>query len=334
MSDERKLEQSLSISFRPQTFDQLVGQKRIAKLIRAHYQSGRSVPAWMLIGDAGYGKTTIARILALSLQCRHQTEFGNPCADCQARRAEFDIIEVNASDISGVNEIQQVIAGSNYMPRSPSKRRVYILDEAQKLTDSAQNMLLKPFEDSPKSTVWIICTTNPGKILKTLRSRCLTYTLEGLGLKGVELLVQKAIAQTGVKKETGPLVDALHEQNVTSPRLVVMAVEKYLAGDEPERAAQVGMDAAVNTLRICRAVLQGDWASIRKELATATPDDARAIRGAVSGYMKTVMLGDPSSNTRKCAEAIQLMGHLPYDEGVQLPWTCAVLYIVCKSFKR
>ena len=107
-------EQVLSLSARPQTLDELVGARNLVKMIRGHMTSGRVPAAWMFVGGSGAGKTTTARIVALSLQCTHQDIFGNPCADCQSHRSSFDITEINAAEASGVEETEQVIAGAFY----------------------------------------------------------------------------------------------------------------------------------------------------------------------------------------------------------------------------
>ena len=111
--------QMLSLSFRPQSLDDLVGAKHMTRLIRSHVASGRMPAAWMLVGGSGTGKTTTARIIALSLQCPHQQEFGIPCDACRKKKSQFDIIEINASEASGIEETEQVIAGAFYNPKAP-----------------------------------------------------------------------------------------------------------------------------------------------------------------------------------------------------------------------
>jgi len=327
--------QVLSLSFRPKSLDELIGQRHMVRLIRSHIQSGRVPAAWLFSGSSGAGKTTTARILALALQCKHQEVFGALCERCQELRPQYDIIEINSAEASGVDETEAAIAGAFYNPKPPSLCRVYIFDEAQNLSKASQSALLKYFEDSPKSTVWIICTTEPGKILRTLRRRCLAYAIPDLSMKGLARLVVRSMEFAGVKdKAAEPLVEALLEAGVCSPGFVVMAVEKYLAGEEPERAAQIGQDSALDTLSICRAVVKGDWDSVRHTMFAASPEDAIVVRAAVGGYLKAMLLGSSSGNRAKVvADGIRELALLSTrEEGLQLSGTVATLYQLCRHF--
>jgi hypothetical protein len=260
--------------------------------------------------------------------------FGVPCADCQKQRHDFDIVEINASEHSGVEETEAVITGAFYNPKPPSKARVYIFDEAQGLSTASQRALLKYFEDSPKTTVWIICTTEPQKILPTLRRRCMAYAIPNLGIKGTTNLVQRAIDFVDGKKSAEPLAEALLEADVTSPGLIVMAVEKYLAGEEPEKAAQVAANSSIDTLRVCRSVVKGDWEDVRQVLFAASPDDARAVRASVAGYLKAILLNSAGGQKAKfAADGIrELSSCSVYEEGLQLSGTIAAMYKLCQWF--
>lgn len=326
--------QALNISFRPKTFDDLIGQEDVVEKIREHIKSGRVPSAWLLSGASGVGKTTIARILALSLQCSHQKVFGHPCKDCRKDKSQFDIIEINTAEASGVDETESVISGAFYSPKPPSKYRIYIFDEMQKASNASQNVLLKYFEDSPETTIWVICTTEPGKIIRTLRRRCITYTIPELDDEGVKRLVVKAIEFTGSSMKSKPLYQALSEANVGSPGFIVMAVEKYLAGESPKRAARVGMETSLDTLSICRSVLRGDWNTVRQIMRKSTPDDGRIVRIAVSGYLKAVLLGsEAGSKADTLAKGLHELSSISvFEESLQNSATVAILYKLCQRF--
>ena len=147
---------TLSLALRPRTFKKMFGQSHITGAISKQVEADRWPTAWMFSGQAGSGKTTLARILAVSLQCVHQEQFGSPCNECYTNKDDFSIDEPDTAVNNGVDAIKELIQRSTYAPSKGSNKRVIILDEAQRLTTQAQGALLKHFEDySPESTVWI-----------------------------------------------------------------------------------------------------------------------------------------------------------------------------------
>lgn len=324
----------LPLSFRPRSFNDLIGLEKLVTIIRGHAKSGRLPRAWMFAGDTGVGKTTIARILARAYQCPH-VEFGSECPKCSTV-VTFDILEINASQQSGVQEIGEIARSSIYAARPPSLKRVYILDEAHRLSTDAQNLLLKYFEaDNSSAAIWIICTTNAAKIIKTLRSRCMYYELPNLRVDGVKLLVTKAIAHSGQRKEAGPLIDALLEKAIFSPRLVLVAVEKYLSGASPDQASSVdSIEMSVDSLRLCRAVVNGNLPELRPLLKTLPSEESRAVTQAVMGYINSVIIG--STDARQLAigiSGIQRLSALGYlDDGMRKPALVAILMDLTLKF--
>jgi DNA polymerase III delta prime subunit len=289
--------------------------------------------AWLFYGMFGSGKTSIARILAASLECEHQKQFGEPCGDCYEK--QWDITEVNAGEYGGVKEIESLVSGALFFPRSPSKHRIYIIDEVHRVSKEGLSVLLKLTEDAPKTTVWIFCTTEPGKVIPTLRSRCASYQLKGLNVTGIERLVKKALAVVKSSKPPGPLAEALAEAQVYSPRLVVQAIEKYAAGLPAKDAAQVQEETSLDTLRVCRAVIKGNWGVTKTELLKMTNEDVRAVRGAIAGYMKKIILDSDPRSAQKASEAVRLLATAGYlmDEGIQVAVTTAVIHKICMSYK-
>lgn len=313
----------------------MVGVEGVVRSIRGHVKSGRLPSAWLFSGESGAGKTSISRILALALQCKHQQEFGSPCADCRKKKSAFDIVEINASEISGVEALGQAVQGWDYSPKPPSLYRVYILDECHRVSEAAQNLLLKHFEDCPKSTMWIISTTEPKKILRTLRSRCVSYRLPGLDLLGVQTLVKRGLEKIQSDLDPVAIVDALQENGVTSPRFVLQALEKYVAGEDADLAAQIGSVTTVDTLPICRALVRGKWDDVRQAIANATPEDGRAIRASVCGYLKTMLVDQPAigGRTGAIAQSILDLSRVGgWEDATQLAATLAALYTICGRF--
>jgi len=329
------MSQQLSLAYRPKSLDSMIGQKSVVKRVRAQIESGRIPAAWLFIGESGAGKTTIARNIAYGLQCKHVSPFGSACETCRNNIAKFDIVEINTAEFSGVEEIEQILAGSNYSPKPPSRKRVYIFDEAHKLSNAAQTLMLKYLEDSPPSTCFVITTTEPGKLLRTIRRRCVSYPLNNLTVEGVELLVKRALKFAKSDRDAEPLVERLMEAGITSPGFVVLAVEKYAAGEKADRAAQVGIDSSLNTLDLCRNIVQGNWSRVQPILMNANPEDARAIRQSLAGYLKGMLVRE--TNPKRAAliadSITMLVKFMSFEEGMQLAGTVAAVYNICRFFK-
>jgi len=310
----------------------LYGQSKVIAAIKSQAATGRMPRAWMFIGQSGSGKTTIARILATSLNCTHN-EFGDPCSLCLKNSSKFQIHEINAGDISGVDDIREIAVGSQYAPISPTRRRVYILDEAQRISSAAQNLLLKYFEEAPRTTVWIVCTTEPDKILRTLRRRCMVYTMQALRPTDVEKFLTYAADKISLKREIGLLIEQANQQGLSSPGLLLNALEKYAAGEDPESAIR-GTDCAIDTLRVCQSMLRGDWPAVRREIQNSSAEDAKALRAAALGYLRSILLNPkPSAKLVDVARCIdELANAWAPDDFVLHVKVVSALYRACGRF--
>ena len=217
--------QQLSLSARPKTLDELIGQRKVVKAIRGHMSSGRVTKAWLFTGPKGTGKTTTARILALSYQCTHGEKFGVPCADCRKLRQSFDIHYVNAAKLPGIRELEDSLQGAYYSPRV-GPYRIYILDEVHRFSSQAQGSLLGYLEDdTPATTIFILCTTDAHLLLPTVQSRCTIYKLNEMQEEDIGKLVPVLLERAGSDLPADRLAIHLAEKGVGSPRLIAQAVE-------------------------------------------------------------------------------------------------------------
>src|ERR1700751_1489483 len=171
--------EDLSEELRPNTFEEMIGAEKLIKQIRSLMSSEHTPRGLMFTGETGVGKTTLADIIAVSLQCRHQKVFGHPCRHCRKHKEEFDIDLINGSQLTAKEAVEERISGMNYAPKPGSRYRIYKLEEAHKMSDSAQNMLLVPTEKCPRTTKWILNTTRPDKIIPTLQSRFNIFYVPG-----------------------------------------------------------------------------------------------------------------------------------------------------------
>ncbi len=167
--------QALYRKWRPQTFDQVVGQQHITETLKNQVKTGRLSHAYLFIGSRGTGKTTCARILAKAVNCEHPVD-GNPCGVCPACRgisdgSVLDVVELDAASNNSVDNVRSLREEAVFSPASVRKR-VYIIDEVHMLSTSAFNALLKILEEPPEHLMFILATTELRKVPATILSRC------------------------------------------------------------------------------------------------------------------------------------------------------------------
>ena len=175
--------QVLARKWRPKTFADLVGQEHVVKALRNALDEGRLHHAYLLTGTRGVGKTTIARILAKSLNCEN-AQHGEPCGLCQSctqidTGRYVDLLEIDAASNTGIDNIREVLENAQYAPTA-GKYKVYIIDEVHMLSKSAFNAMLKTLEEPPEHVKFILATTDPHKVPITVLSRCLQFVLRNM----------------------------------------------------------------------------------------------------------------------------------------------------------
>jgi len=172
--------QALYNKYRPQTFEEIVGQKHIIKTLKNAISQDRVSHAYLFCGPHGIGKTTIARVLAKALDCKKGMTT-NPCNKCNicssiANGSCIDVLEIDAASNRGIDEIRDLREKVNYLPIQ-ARKKIYIIDEVHMLTTEAFNALLKTLEEPPAHVIFMMATTEPNKILPTILSRCQRFDL-------------------------------------------------------------------------------------------------------------------------------------------------------------
>jgi DNA polymerase-3 subunit gamma/tau len=190
--------------YRPQTFDQLVGQEHIARALSNALQTHRVGHAYLFTGARGVGKTSTARILAKALNCAHGPS-ATPCNECDICQSissgeDVDVLEIDGASNRGIDEIRQLRQNAGVRP-SRSRFKIYIIDEVHMLTREAFNALLKTLEEPPEHVKFIFCTTEAAKIPVTILSRCQRFDFAGILTPSIGQRLQQIIQAEGVEAE-------------------------------------------------------------------------------------------------------------------------------------
>src|SRR5690348_1178776 len=202
--------QVLARKWRPKTFSELVGQEHVVRALGHALDSGRMHHAYLFTGTRGVGKTTIARIFAKSLNCEHGPT-SHPCGQCAICTAVdagrfLDLIEIDAASNTGVDDVRELIENAQYEP-SRGRFKVYLIDEVHMLSRNAFNALLKTLEEPPEHVKFLLATTDPQKLLVTVLSRCLKFSLKRLLPEQIAQQMRMILAAEGVKFEDEAIVE-------------------------------------------------------------------------------------------------------------------------------
>ena len=251
--------ESLYRKYRPLTFDSVVGQQHIVSTLEHAITEGRLSHAYLFCGPRGTGKTTMARILAKALLCRNAEAAraegasgcmpDGTCEECEliAEGNHPDVYELDAASRTGVDNVREEIINSVNFAPVRGKYKIYIIDEVHMLTTAAFNALLKTLEEPPAHVIFVLCTTDPQKILETILSRCQRFDFHRIGNEDIERRLAYVCEQEGFDYD--------------DEALAIVA-----------RHAKGGMRDALSTLEQLSVFGNG----------TVHADDARSLLGEVS----------------------------------------------------
>lgn len=266
---------SLYHKYRPNRLEDIVGNVDTVTTLDNMLTKPEHTPhAILFTGPSGCGKTTIGRIVANRLGVTGQ-----------------DFIEVDSADFRGIDTIRDIRRNSSFKPIN-SKRRVWLIDECHKLTNDAQNALLKILEDTPQHAYFVLCTTEPQKLIKTIRSRCSVFELKLLNDREMRTLLRN-IVLAEQETVTNIVYDTIITTAAGAPRTALQLLDQVLntTTEQREAVAKKTNQQQAESIELCRALIKRTpWSAVRTLLTGLKDQEVENIRRHVLAYAQTVLL--------------------------------------------
>jgi DNA polymerase-3 subunit gamma/tau len=299
--------QALYRKYRPQSWEDVVGQSHVTSTLAREITEGRVAHAYLFAGPRGTGKTTTARILAKALNCEHRLPDGSPdneCLSCQGitEGSSLDVMELDAASHNSVEDIRDMRLSVSTVASGPDSRRVYILDEAHMLSKAAGNALLKTLEEPPPHVIFVLATTEPYKLADTIRSRTQRFDFHPVGIEALAAHLGRIADLEGYKTNAKALV-ALARHAGGSARDALSLLEQVAAlGSEVVDLAGVqralGMADTEAYAALVEAVAKADARTGLELVAemSARGIDLRRFVGEAIGFFRGIFLAHYAPN--------------------------------------
>lgn len=289
--------QALYRKWRPQTFDQVVGQQHITETLKNQVRTGRLSHAYLFIGTRGTGKTTCARILAKAVNCEHPVD-GNPCGVCPACRgisdgSVLDVVELDAASNNGVDNVRALREEAVFTPASVRKR-VYIIDEVHMLSASAFNALLKILEEPPEHLMFILATTELQKVPATILSRCQRHSFRRIDTPDIAEYLEYIAKQENFKlsHEAAELIARLADGGVRDALSLLDQCSASATIDLEAVYSAMGLAGNRRTAQLMSGILDHDTDKTLRDFNSMWMDgkDPATLLTELSGLLRDTLM--------------------------------------------
>ena len=289
--------QALYRKWRPQTFDQVVGQQHITETLKNQVRTGRLSHAYLFIGTRGTGKTTCARILAKAVNCEHPVD-GNPCGVCPACRgisdgSVLDVVELDAASNNGVDNVRALREEAVFTPASVRKR-VYIIDEVHMLSASAFNALLKILEEPPEHLMFILATTELQKVPATILSRCQRHSFRRIDTPDIAEYLEYIAKQENFKlsHEAAELIARLADGGVRDALSLLDQCSASATIDLEAVYSAMGLAGNRRTAQLMSSILNHDTDKTLRDFNAMWMDgkDPATLLTELSGLLRDTLM--------------------------------------------
>lgn len=287
-------------TYRPHSFETVVGQKHIVQTLQNALKHNKMSHAYLFCGPRGTGKTTVAKLVAKSVNCLNPDKA--PCNECEHCRTiqngtHPDVIEIDAASNNGVDEIRDLIEKVKYAPLQ-AKYKVYIIDEVHMLSQGAFNALLKTLEEPPAHVIFILATTEPHKVLPTIISRCQRYDFVRVNMKEIQDRIEEVLNAEKITfdPEATRLISQLADGGV---RDALSILEQCIAYSGKKLTVQhvndiYGIATTQDKLRLLDSIIQSDVAQLMAEIDDITQKniDIRRLTNDLMELLKESVVFD------------------------------------------
>ncbi len=266
--------QVLSRKWRPQKFQDVVGQEHVTRSLQNAIKNDRVGHAYILTGTRGIGKTSVARLFAKSLRCLNRLEDGNSCGECKSclefsSGSSMNIFEIDGASNNSVDDIRELINNVQTLPTF-GNYKVYIIDEVHMLSTNAFNALLKTLEEPPSHVVFLLATTEPHKLLNTVLSRCQRFDFRNASQDVLASHIKDIATKENIKFESDQLIKILASQGNGSFRDTLSLFDQVLSFSEGDTIDEETLSMALGLAKIssirnlCWSVFNQDAQEVSK----------------------------------------------------------------------